>query len=228
MDDALMDLNDLRDLYSDVELTILFRWLGRALPPALMPIVNAPLAPEADEDEPDDTAFWLRAVHADGEALDNAVACLVLNGIVDELPAWGVSWNDDGEKISARGRMPRRGGSKMPLVPRFQFTINWANGAFGYTWPEAYYATDLPGFGGSIVTASADAPECFGEYTDLAIGYCPAAEDQTRGIERLIQAWWRERTGSDLEQAWEEIWAAGAVTEAVAASWAREVWGVER
>jgi hypothetical protein len=51
--------------------------------------------------------------------------------------------------------------------------INWADSGPGFSWPEAYHITRIPGFDQHIVTASRDSPDAWG-CTDHAIGFCDA------------------------------------------------------
>ena len=54
------------------------------------------------------------------------------------------------------------------LNPIHLFEINWADSP-GWTWPEAYYATFLPGYDVYAVTLSQGSGDSY-DYFDLAIG----------------------------------------------------------
>lgn len=46
--------------------------------------------------------------------------------------------------------------------PELVCCINWADSGPGYSWPESYYVTYLPGLEKYIVTASLDSPDVWG------------------------------------------------------------------
>jgi hypothetical protein len=114
----------------------------------------------------------------------------------------------------------------MDLLPIFLFEINWADSGPGFSWPEAYYATWLPGFDRYLVTMSADSTDAHG-YTDLAIGQFPADEDFNGGVKRAICDWWRRCTNDQPESAWAYLFGDGEIDEAEAYRWRKEVWGVD-
>ncbi len=109
-------------------------------------------------------------------------------------------------------------------MPRYLFMVNWADSGPGYSWPESYHATYLPGFDVFVVTGSMDSPDAHG-YTDLAIGYIPAGQNLHRGIKPVIQDWWVQTTNRDPDQAWQHLWESAAVSAEDALAWGQEIWG---
>lgn len=178
----------LRDLYDDIELAMLFDWLEVARPGSLRDIDIV-----ADADSCDDNTGSVGLL-ADGDgrygenALSNAIARLVLSGIQDRLPQWAAVYGD-GRVELARAYTPKRR-AKIGVLPRFLFEINWADSGPGFSWPESYHVAYLPGFDRYLVTASQDSLEMHG-YTDAAIGHFPFTEAVAAGVHRVIVDWWQ-------------------------------------
>ncbi len=83
-----------------------------------------------------------------------------------------------------------------PLCPERLLCINWADSGPGFSWPEEYNVTLLPGFGRYVLTASADSPDTYG-VTDFALGWFRASEDRVAGSRRVLVRWWRETARHD-------------------------------
>jgi hypothetical protein len=152
--------------------------------------------------------------------LANAVARIALSGVQSNLPQWFAS-GSDGCTIRGRRRWPPKRDVAMP-EPQHLFTIVWALSAPGFSSPERYYCTLIPGFDRYVVTASSDSPDAFG-YEDIALGWFNACEPILTGCQHILIEWWRESLSWDGE-AWEFFTSAGLVSEEVALRWRAEVW----
>ena len=160
-----MDWARLATLYDEQEIAIIMDWLGWERPAAL-----AGVSLEWHHAQPTGGVRLLYSAdgYGDHNAVFNAVARLVLSHIQCRLPQWSTT-GSSGEVQAARSHQPLRQ-SPVNLLPRHLFTINWADSGPGFSWPEAYHLTFLPGFDRFVVTASQDSPEMHG-YTDEAIGH---------------------------------------------------------
>lgn len=153
-------------------------------------------------------------------AVPNAVARLLLSRVQRNLPQWA-SYKD-GVPTWARKHWPARGGA-VQVLPRRLLEINWADSGPGFSWPEAYHATFLPGYERWVVTASADTDEVYG-YEDIAIGHFRSGVPVRDGSRKLIKRWWRRRKREDQQAAWVDVWAKGLISEDEALDWRDAVW----
>ena len=214
-------LGDLRALYDDVELAILFDWLQIERP---APLASIELESIADETRHPSGAIRLMPSASgdfNDEALSNAVARLVLSDIQSRLPQWAAV-SADGEVALARTYTPTRR-SEVQMLPRFLFMINWADSGPGFSWPESYHVGNLPGFDRYVVTASQDSPDAHG-YTDEAIGQFPKDEGIDAGVHRVITEWWQGQLDGWDQQRWAYLFDTGAIDNETAEAWADEVW----
>jgi hypothetical protein len=214
----------LNDLYDEVELAILFDWLEIERP-ATLRTINI----ESESDSLEQTTGAIRLTvdvfGTYGEyAVSNAVARQILSGIQRKLPQWAAVYAD-GRVDLARSYTPKRL-AKVDLLPRFLFEINWADSGPGFSWPEAYHVTYLPGFNRYVVTASQDSPDAYG-YTDEAIGHFPVDEAISEGIRRVFTAWWKGQADGWDQHRWAYLFLTGDVDEETAASWADQIWDSE-
>lgn len=154
-------------------------------------------------------------------ALENAIARLALNGIEQRLPQWAVFY-EDGRALFGRKHNHKRAG-QITLLPLFLFEINWADSGPGFSWPEQYHATYLPGCHRYVVTASQDSPDAYG-YEDIAIGYFPGDTPLEAGCRQVMIAWWQQR-GNAPELRWQDFRVPGLIGESEAGEWADEIWG---
>ena len=180
------------------------------------------------EDADDDRHIRLSHLDSDfgGEMPDiearNAVARLCLNAVQERLPQWGYVRSDD-TFILGRTIEDRRE-AEIDLAPQHLFTLNWADSGPGFSWPEAYHATFLPGFNRWVVTMSVDSPDVFG-VTDLAIGSFPAGGDLVRSSGRVIVRYWRRFHCYDPDAGgWAYLFDTGLVDAPTAYQWRRRVW----
>jgi hypothetical protein len=126
----------------------------------------------------------------------------------------------DGEVTQAR--QVTRPKTESRFKPQHLFTLNWANSGPGFSWPEAYWATRVPGHQRVVVTASADTPELLG-WCDVAIGHFPADEDILDGARRVITEHWKSLAGNNQSR-WAYLFGEGLVDSKMAEAWADEVW----
>lgn len=152
----------------------------------------------------------------------NAVARVCINAIQERLPQWGCVRADD--TVVLGRRLEERRQSTLALAPLHLFTLNWADSGPGFSWPEAYHATFLPGFNRWVVTMSVDSPDVFG-VTDLAIGSFPAGGNLVRSSGRVLVAYWRRFHCFDPEMGWwDYLFDTGLVDSDSAYRWRRRVW----
>ena len=221
-----IETGPLQELYDLGELAILFDWLELSRPEWLADLEHE----WQDRTDGDDEArgpIRLRPSDSGRQnipaGLSNAVARLVLSGIQNRLPQWAVG-SGDGHMHFAREYTGRRNGQVEPL-PRFLFGINWADSGPGFSWPEDYYATYLPGFDIYVITASQDSPDVHG-YTDEAIGTAPTDLPVATGAKSVVQEWWQSQ--ADYGQyRWEYVWTEGEISSGAAKAWADEIWDEE-
>ena len=114
-----MDLEQLRTIYDEVELAILFDWFGVERPD---PLREVQLEIYGENEFPADAEGRVRLMGSDGgysdeNALSNAVARLVLSEIQGRLPQWGVAYGDGSVNL-ARTYAPRRDAA-IDFMPRF-------------------------------------------------------------------------------------------------------------
>ncbi len=160
-------------------------------------------------------------------ALDNAVARICLSGIQEALPQWAACDSKTGKLVT----LARDIKSPLELPPRILLTkhlvtINWADSAPGYSWPEAYYATELPYFDVVVVTASADSPDAVG-YCDIAIGWFNRSAKREHELAERIKGYWSHRAACG-QRAWAYLVDEGEIDADAAAAWREEVWANER
>lgn len=154
-------------------------------------------------------------------SIRNAVARLVLSSVQYRLPQWALS-PKKGELICGR-HYEQTQNRKISVLPQFLFEINWADSGPGFSWPEAYYATFLPGYDIFIVTLSQDSTDVYG-FEDMALGWFDPEEGIVEGSHRVItDAWGKQFTEYD-QQPWEYLFDTGLVSSGEANEWASEVW----
>jgi len=152
-----------------------------------------------------------------------AVAQILLEPIQELLPSWNYI-NDDCVEIATRKVFKRFVESRLKFNPHLILLINWADSGPGFSWPEAYYITYLPGFNKYIVTASRDSEDLCG-CTDNAIGIFDGDLDKTEVAKKALIKHWRIAKRQGVDDGWQAVWERGLVNNKVAFSWAKEVWG---
>lgn len=156
---------------------------------------------------------------SDNLMLENAVARICLESAQRSLPQWAVV--RDGTVTLGR-RRSRPGRRARKLRPLHLFTINWGDSGPGFSWPEAYHVTWLPGYDVSIVTASADSPDTHG-YCDFAIGWFEGPANNLARAADCLTGHWITQKGYCQER-WAYLFDAGAFDEAAANALADAVW----
>jgi len=153
-------------------------------------------------------------------AISNAVARICLADCQDRLPQWAAVDAKGNEVLGRRVR----GGSHRPLQlqPERLLCINWADSGPGFSWPEDYLVTLLPGFDRYVVTASADSTDSYG-VTDFAIGHFHEDDEFLPTCRQIIERWWRERA-ADGGGPWEYLFEEGLFDEEMAEEIRDEVW----
>jgi hypothetical protein len=126
-------------------------------------------------DEPGDFAALYTELEVPANAtpprLDIAVAQILLHHVQGTLPQWA---SVSGDKVSLnRKEHKRHKDARLAFNPQLICTINWADSGPGFSWPESYHVTYLPGFDKFVITASRDGPDAWG-CSDHAIGVAEA------------------------------------------------------
>ena len=193
-------------LLPDDEVRILQTYISGLSDPSLEPIYNSIGVP----------------TELDPTRTQVAVAQILLSAIQADLPNWGCT-NADGELEVGRFSHRRLPDAKLNFNPKHVCTINWADSGPGFSWPEAYYITYLPGFNCHVVTASRDGIDAYG-CLDHAIGFIDghlAVIDAAKQI--IIKSWVDQRTEYDQER-WAYLFNEGLIDKSTAKAWADEAW----
>ena len=193
----------------------------QAFPPEERALLDAFFAlPARPSPDPRIHALGLDLGGADIEQI-SAVARLALANHQGRLPA--AYYRDRGGEVqSARTFAPRRD-APVPLLPVHLFTIDWALSAPGVSWPEAYHAAWLPGYGRTLVTASQDSDETHGA-PDQAIGWFEDGVPLREGARAVITQWWRSMAEHTEQAHWEVFDTPGVVDVGTAYAWAAAIW----
>ena len=112
-----------------------------------------------------------------------------------------------------------RKAEQLTLIPRYLFQLNWADSGSGFSWPEAYHYTFVPGFEQCVLTASRDSTDGYG-FADHAIGWFPASTPWKEGCRDTITGWWNSMLEWD-QSPWAYILSTGLITEPEADRWKR-------
>ena len=150
-----------------------------------------------------------------------AVAQILLHEIQDSLPQWSAA-TEDGLVLNRKWHQ-RHKDARLAFNPILVCTINWANSGPGYSWPEAYHVTYLPGFDKFVVTASRDGADLWG-CADHAIGIAAGNLAATEAAKKIILDFWQTLSGTRGQARWEHLFDEGLIDKATAGNWADEVW----
>lgn len=179
--------------------------------------------------EPADASAIYAALEVPAEAqpprLAIAVAQILLNKIQGTLPQWAAMQDD--KLVVNRVEHRRHKDARLAFNPKLICTINWADSGPGYSWPEAYHVTYLPGFDKFVVTGSRDGADVWG-CADHAIGVADGKLDPVEAAKGIIVEYWRGMVcGDDAwdQGRWAYLFDAGLIGDETANSWADEVWG---
>ncbi len=96
------------------------------------------------------------------------------------------------------------------MLPRRLLTINWADSGPGFSWPVAYYATYVPGYNRTVVTASGDCPDALG-VCDIALGSFGPETPLLEGSGAIIRDEWANRRREFDQSRWVYILDTGLV-----------------
>jgi hypothetical protein len=183
-------------LYTKDEEAAIKRWIGQA-----------PVYPERDN-------------------LDDAnrVAEISLFSVQNRLPK-GLSINEDGTTVTGRKTWDcpvHRRTEVLSPIPLFE--INWADSP-GWSWPETYYATLLPGYDVYAITLSQGSGDSY-DYFDIAIGFIRADKVEQIAVKsaRVVQAWWKFQQKKWSQWPWIEVVTSGMVEPELAFRLRNEVW----
>lgn len=216
---------DIRLIYTPTERAVLGTYLGFTDP---APIdladidVLAPVDPEQWDESIGGVAPLASETGSDRLMLENAVARICLQPIRKRLPEWA-SISAGTVTLGRRRSPPRSPARRRRLRPRHLFTINWGDSGPGFSWPEAYYITRLPGYDVAVVTASADSPDTHG-YCDLAIGQVRLSRRTDDEIRECVIGRWSELRTDCCQERWAYLFETGAVDKETAEAWRELAW----
>lgn len=175
--------------------------------------------------EPDNAGAIYDALDVPAEAtpprLAIAVAQILLHHIQGKLPQWA-SFRDDKVSLN-RQQHKRHKDGRLAFNPQLVCTINWADSGPGFSWPESYHATYLPGFDKFVITASRDGPDAWG-CADHAIGVAEGRLSPVDAAKQVIVEFWRGQVVEWDQGRWAYLFDRGLIDEETANAWADEVW----
>jgi hypothetical protein len=201
---------DIRSLYTPVERAVLSKYF-RIKDPWPRELAGIDVSTPVDPDEWDEGAKGIAPLPSEiyeRFMLENAVARICLQAVQENLPQW-ISESAVGRTISEDPPARRR-----TVRVRHLFTIDWATGGPGISWPEAYHVARLPGYNISVVTGSNDSYEAHG-YCDFAVGWYRPSRLWRKRIRACITSWWTDLKG-DGQGRWEDFVKAGLIGAATA------------
>lgn len=152
-----------------------------------------------------------------------AVAQILLHEIQETLPQW---YGDGNPENYNRQPHRRHKDARLVFNPRLVVEINWANSGPGFSWPEAYHVTYVPGFDKHVVTASRDGEDAMG-CSDHAIGFAEGSLDPVEAAKRAILPYWSWMFHEWEQRRWVEVYTEGLVDARTVDAWADELWEVE-
>ena len=176
--------------------------------------------------EPADAAAIYDALEVPDDAqpprLEIAVAQILLNKIQDTLPQWTAMKADDTLVVN-RLEHKRHKDALLAFNPKLVCNINWADSGPGFSWPEAYHVTYLPGFDKFVITGSRDGADVWG-CADHAIGVADGNLDPVDAAKGVIVEYWRNQVNEWDQSRWACVFDEGLIDECTAIAWADEVW----
>ena len=128
-----------------------------------------------------------------------AVAQILLHEIQESLPQWA-SVREEAVVLN-RKEHRRHKDARLVFSPQLVCTINWADSGPGFSWPESYHVTYLPGFNKFVVTASRDGNDVWG-CSDHAIGVADGMLEPIEAAKEAILHYWRIQHGSWDQERW--------------------------
>jgi hypothetical protein len=206
----------MNDLFTPTEHAIICDYFCITRPEALLTL-DVELPQEGNGiyvEEPNGSQF------VEDSPLRNAVARIALGVIQNRLPQWGMV-DENGTVTLSRERFERPI-RNVVLLPQHLFTINWADSGPGYSWPETYHSTYIPGYDCYLVTAAFDGEDMYG-VTELAIGYFDGSKLPVQASADVIMGWWRYLRENSQER-WAYVWDEGLIDAQTANAWGELVW----
>ncbi|MCX7298078.1 MAG: hypothetical protein NTU64_14690 [Hyphomicrobiales bacterium] len=113
--------------------------------------------------------------------------------------------------------------ARLAFNPQLVCTINWADSGPGFSWPESYHATYLPGFDKFVITASRDGPDAWG-CDDHAIGVADGNLSPVEAAKEAIVEFWTMQVSAWDQCRWAYLFAQGLIDTKTADAWADQVW----
>lgn len=171
---------------------------------------------------------WIQRVPVYPERDDlrdsNKVAEISLFSVQNQLPE-GLSVREDGATVTGRKTWdcPVRMRNDL-LLPMHLLEINWSDSP-GWSWPETYYATFLPGYDIYAVTLSQGSGDSY-DYFDLALG-CFRVDKIGEIAEKsawIVQGWWQYQRKAWKQWAWMDVLHSGLIDSGFANCLRDEVW----
>lgn len=155
----------------------------------------------------------------------NKVAEIALSSIQSKLPQ-GISIQEDGATV--KGRKTWESSVSMRndiLTPSHLFEINWDDSQPGFSWPESYYVTLLPGYNLYVVTISQGSADV-NSYFDIAIGCFRADWNKliAENASLAVKAWWEFQHKELKKNSWKGLLKPGMIDEVSAFGLRDEVW----
>jgi hypothetical protein len=150
-----------------------------------------------------------------------AVAQILLHHVQGSLPQWASVTAD---KVSLnRKEHKRHKDARLAFNPQLICTINWADSGPGFSWPESYHVTYLPGFDKFVITASRDGPDAWG-CSDHAIGVADGSLNPVEAAKEVIVDFWATLVSDWEHSRWAYLFSEGLIDKQTANEWADEVW----
>jgi hypothetical protein len=175
--------------------------------------------------ERDDVDAFCDALEVPNDAtlprLGIAVAQILLSHVQGTLPQWA-SVRCETVYLN-RKEHKRHKDSRLAFNPQLVCTINWADSGPGFSWPESYHVTFLPGFNKFVITSSRDGPDAWG-CADHAIGVANGNLSPIEAAKEVIIEFWRGQFQSWDQPRWAYLFDGGLIDEKTANVWADEVW----
>jgi hypothetical protein len=147
-----------------------------------------------------------------------AVAQIILHHVQATLPQW--SSGSGGTVDLNRKEYKRHKDARLTFNPQLVCTINWADSGRGFSWPESYHVTYLPGFDKFVITASRDGADAWG-CADHAIGVAEGSLGPIEAAKQAITEFWRTQLNGPR---WAYLFDEGLIDSKTANVWADEVW----
>ena len=152
-----------------------------------------------------------------------AVAQILLHHVQGALPQWA---SVRGDKVFLnRKKHKRHKDARLAFNPQLICTINWADSGPGFSWPESYHVTYLPGFDKFVVTASRDGPDAWG-CSDHAIGVADGDLSPVEAAKKVIVEFWGSQVSAWEQPRWAYLFGEGLIDTQTANALADEVWCV--